>query len=705
MKFRNLLLVSSAAVAVAPATAHAQDGAQTDQQIVVSAMALQQSVDETATPVIILTGEELVHRRQATLGETLAGLPGIHVDNFGGGASRPVIRGQTAPRVEVLSDSSSVQDASKISPDHAVVTEPLLLRGIEILRGPATLLYGGSAIGGAVNLLDDRVPTAIPERGITGGMEARAGFGDDERAIVGAVTAGTGQFAVHAEAFGRTTSNYMVPDAFGEDHVDGSYADSWGYSVGASWVGANGYLGGAYSNNRAVYGLPGHNHAFEECHPHGISLHCEGHDHGDDDHDHEEEHDHDHDHEEAPPFVNLRSERIDIRGEYRDLLPGIENVSLRYAYTDYEHSENEEDVVGTTFRNKAHDLRLQLAHQPIGPLSGVIGFQYSHSDFSADGEEAFLIDTKTRNTALFLVESMELGPVRLELAARKEWQKITHDGTGLAALVPFSSYDPFSFSGAAVWDVAPGYSLALSVGRSQRAPTAQELYAAGVHLATNTYEVGMLFNPQIGLPGTAEMETAKSIDLTLRKTTGAATFTLGVYHQDFDNYIYARTLDEYRENPDDPEVFRLISYTGLEATFTGIDGEATYNFSPNFAASIFGDYVRAKLKDDQGNLPRIPPGRLGARIEGNWGGFSVHTEYYHVFEQDKIASYETATPGYDMLNATIAYDFDLGDGDKVQLFVRGTNLTDELAYNHASFIKNAAPLRGRNVVFGVRTSF
>jgi iron complex outermembrane receptor protein len=328
---------------------------------------------------------------------------------------------------------------------------------------------------------------------------------------------------------------------------------------------------------------------------------------------------------------------------------------------------------------------------PIGPLRGVLGFQYSHSDFSAEGAEAFIIDTATENTALFLMETARVGPVRLELAARQEWQRIKPD---LAAF-PTAEHKPFSLSGAAIWEMTDGYSVALSLARAQRAPTAQELYARGVHLATNTFEIGLLRGSQLA---EVDEETSRSINLTLRKTEGPTTATLGLFHQDFDNYIYAETLDRFED-------FRLIRYSGAEATFTGFDGEVRHQFAPGFAASLFGDYVRAKLKNDSGNLPRIPPARLGLTVEAEQGRVSFDAQYYHAFKQDRIAFYETATPGFDMLNATVAYKLDLGENRQVEAFARGTNLLNDLAFNHASFIKDAAPLRGRNVVFGLRTAF
>ncbi|GFM27812.1 TonB-dependent outer membrane receptor [Novosphingobium sp. PY1] len=672
-----MLLCAASLPAISAPSAHA-DEANGGSRIVVTATAFEQKADETATPVIVLRGDDLVHRRQATLGDTLAGQPGINFDNFGGGASRPVIRGQTAPRVQSLSDGANIQDASAVSPDHAVTAEPLLLEGIEVLRGPSALLYGGGAIGGAINLIDGKVPTALPEGGFSGVAEGRLGTADDERSLVGGLTAGIGPFAIHVEGVRRTSDDYRIPKKFGDRHVDGSYNDTSTFSVGGSWVGPDGYLGVAYTRQRSEYGLPGHSHEYESCHPHGTSLHCGSHD----DHDHDHDHDHEHDHDEVP-YVKLRSERFDIRSEYRNPLPGLEKVRLRMAFTDYEHDELEHDEISTTFRNKAHDIRFELTHKPLAGLRGIFGVQHSSSRFSAVGEEAFLPQSDTENTALFLMETLAAGQVRFEVAARQEWQSIE---TTLNRRV---THQPFSISGAAIWNVGSDYSLSLSLARSQRAPNAQELFARGVHLATNTYEMG---SAALGT------ETAKSIDVTLRKTAGATTFTIGAYHQDFSDYIFAETLDRFED-------FRLIRYTAADARFTGIDGEVRQQITPEFALSIFGDYVRAKLKDGLGNLPRIPAGRLGGRTDGRWGPLSADLEYYRVFEQGKVASFETRTPGYDMVNATLAYKLALGPQANAELFVRGNNLTNALAFNHASFIKQAAPLRGRNFTFGVRSTF
>src|SRR5690606_1406260 len=358
--------------------------------ITVSASPLGLDPLSMAQPAVVLDGQALFERRQDTLGDTLDGLPGIHSDTFGGGASRPVIRGQTAPRVKVLSDGSEVMDASGISPDHAVTVEPLLADRIEVLRGPATLLYAGGAIGAVVNVLDRKIPTAVPERGVQAEAEVRGATGTGERAGVVGITPGEDQFAVRIEGLKRRTGDYDVPDWPGGE-LAGSYSRASQGSVGLSWITPRGYVGVAYTYLESKYGLPGHNHEYEGCHPHGTHLHCGGH--GHDDHDH----DHDHDEGEAAPYTKLRSNRLDLRAEYTDPFPGFEKIRLRAGLTDYQHKEIEGGVVGTTFKNRGYDARLELEHKPVHGWRGVLGIQNAYSDFSAEGEEAFLPRSDTQS--------------------------------------------------------------------------------------------------------------------------------------------------------------------------------------------------------------------------------------------------------------------------------------------------------------------
>lgn len=683
MRFRSMLLAAASLSALAgAATAQTRplDGAETTagvDEIVVTGLPLDHRDEDVASNVTVLTGPALITRRQSTLGDTLNGVPGINSDTFGGGASRPVIRGQTAPRVKVLSNGSSLMDASEVSPDHAVATEPLLVDSIEILRGPSALLYGGGAIGGAVNLVDKKVPTYIPPRGVEGAAEVRGGLGDHERAGVAGVTAGTGQFAVRVEGSARRAADYPVPDEFGEKRLEGSFSRSTTATVGASWVGSKGYLGAAFTRQDSKYGLPGHEHdEYETCHPHGSTLHCGGHDETGHDHDHAEA-----EHEDAP-VVDLTSKRVDLRGELRDPFAGIDRIRLRAGYTDYAHDEIDAGVVATTFTNQGYDGRLEVSHSPLGGLRGVVGAQASRSQFEAIGSEAFLPKSVTETKALFLLEEYTLGALHFEGALRQEWQ----DGRAVGRVD--TAFKPFSASLAGIWTVAPGYSLSLSLSRSQRAPTAQELYARGVHLATNTYELGA---------ATLGKETSRSAELTFRKTEGATTFSGSVYRYDYDGYIFANTLDQFED-------FRLIRYSQADATFTGVEAEARHQIVPGVGLGVFGDYVRAKLQNGGGDLPRIPAGRLGARADFAKARWSGNVEYYRVFKQDRIAAFETTTPGYDMVNATVSYDIAENTGG-AQIFARATNLLNELALNHTSFLANSAPLRGRNLVVGVRARF
>jgi iron complex outermembrane receptor protein len=659
-------LMTSAAFA---AGAFAQTATTEVADVIVRGAPLRHGMSEVATPVATLTGQDLVHQRQATIGETLQGIPGVQADTFGGGVSRPVIRGQGAPRVKVLSDSAEVMDASAISPDHAIAAEPLLLKGVEVFRGPSALVFGGGAISGAVNLIDERVPTAIPTNGVAAVAEVRAGDNGGERAGVAGVTVGGGSFAAHAEVVRRLSTDYETPLGV----VDGSFNRTHTLSFGGSWIGARGYLGAAFTRQGSQYGLPGHEHGYEDCHPHGDVLHC-----GNDDPTAPPLEMH-----EVDPFVYLESQRFDLRGELSDPLPGFSQVRLRASQTDYHHDEYDDGVVATVFSNQGHDVRLEAEHRPWAGWHGVIGLQTTRSEFSALGLEAFLPASTTDSRSLFVFEERDWDDWHFEFAVRREELDITGDG------LPTKHFEPTSVSASALWTPAPGWSAALAVSRSQRAPTAQELFADGLHLATNTYEVG---DPDL------EEETARTADVTLRRLTGPTTFTVALYHHRIADYIFADTIASERE-------FRLIHQGHRDATFTGLDVEIERALTPKLSATVFGDYVRARFDDGGGDdLPRIPPARLGARMEREFGDLKGEVEYYHAFDQTDVAPYEEPTPGFDMVNATLAWRLPT-QATNSQIYLRGTNLLDDTALNHASFISRAAPLRGRAFVLGVRATF
>jgi iron complex outermembrane receptor protein len=663
--------------------------------IVLTAVPLNQTLKDTTTPVNVVRKDQLL-AGGTTLGNALAGQVGVHADTFGGGASRPVIRGQTSPRVKVLSDGSEVMDASGISPDHAVTVDPMLAQKIEVLRGPATLLYGGGAIGGVVNVIDSKIPTRMPKNGMEGELNLRANTVADEKAGAAGVSIGLGdQFALRLEGSKRDANDYIAP-LNGERRVDGSYSKGETGSVGFSWIGDKGFAGLSFTQRKDEYGLPGHSHAYEACHLHDLKLHCdeheeegEGHEHEEEGHEHGEDgHDHAHDHEHAAvPWIELDSKRWDFRAEYNQPFSGIEKIKVRAGYTDYQHDEVEEGTVATSFKNKGYDGRIELTHTPLAGLRGVFGVQYAHSDFKTDGEEAFLPETVTENISAFLLEHYQWRDVRFELGARHEWQTITPDSTDSKFSSKEFDESATSVSAGAKWEFIPDYALSLSLSRSERLPHAQELYANGGHFATNTFELG---NADLG------KETSNNIELGLRKTAGDLTFAVNAYHNQVDDYIYAKTLDQF-------EAFRLIQYTQGDASFNGLEAETSYRFNELYTGTLFGDYVRGKLKND-GNLPRIPSARVGGRINADWDAITGSVEAYRSLKQDEIASYENETSGYNIVNASIAYKGDMGERRSYKLYLQMNNLFDARYYNHSSFL-SSIPQQGRNFTAGVQFKF
>ncbi|MBX9834226.1 MAG: TonB-dependent receptor, partial [Burkholderiaceae bacterium] len=500
------------------------------------------------------------------------------------------------PRVKVLSDGAELHDASTISPDHAVVSEPLLATQIEVLRGPSALVYGGGAVGGVVNVLDGKIPTAIPQKGYEGSAELRANTGAREKAGAFSLTGGAGNLAVHVEGVARDAGDYRVgkgwaPEGEPTRKVLGSFNRTDTGSVGLSWVGDRGYLGAAYTRQAAKYGLPGHNHSFEGCHTHGNSLHCGA-------HEGEEEDGHDHGAEHADvPVVDLRSERFDIRGELRNPFAGFSALRLRAGVTDYVHDEVEDGAISTTFKNKAYDTRIELQHEPIAGFKGLIGLQTSQRKFSAEGEEAYVQPTLTRKTGLFVLEEYRLGDWRFEAALRHDRQTAKAETSNIER-----SHNGTSASLGAVWRFTPGYQVGTSFTRASRAPSAEELYARGLHMATSTYERG---------DTNLRSETSQNIDVSLKKTAGDTTFGVSVFRNRINNYIYGRMLDEV-------DGLQLLQYSQADAIFTGIEGQVRQRITRNLGVTLFGDTVRATLDAGGGRLPRIPATRAGVRLDANW---------------------------------------------------------------------------------------
>ena len=644
----------------------------------IRASALDTPAQQMTTPAAVLDGDALVLRREATLGDTLDSLPGVRASGFGAGASRPQIRGLGGARVRVMSDGVDVLDASTLSQDHAVSVEPLLTERIEVLRGPATLLYGGGAIGGVVNLIDKKVPTYVPANGYEGEVELRANSVANEGAGLFGLTVGQGNVALRVEGVKRQADDYELPDS--SDKQLGAYNDTESYSLGGSFIGARGYLGLAYSRQENRYGLLAHEHV--ECDPHGDHWHCGDHGHG---HDHDHDHD-DHEHEdEAVPYITLRQNRWDLRGELNDPLPGFELARLRVGHSDYRHAEMEAGEAAAIFDNQASEARVELTHRPLFGWHGVLGGQTTRRDFQRWTAENPMPQTLTRNHALFLLEEYTAGAWRYELGSRYEWQDIDAD-----AGAPDTEHSGVSLSAGVVWTFAPEYSLGVSLSRSQRLPSAEELYAYGPHAASRTIEKG---NPQL------EEETARNAEITLRKFAGATTFSLGLFHNQVADFIYAADLGR---NPGGG--YREVEYRQADALLTGFEGEIRHQFTEATALTLFGDRVRGRLKDG-GDLPRIPADRLGLRLEQELGnGVSGDLSFQRVQRQDRLAEFETETAGYNLLAAGLSWQGALSEGDWL-VYLKADNLLDVEARQHSSLIKDEVVLPGRNLILGTRFTF
>jgi iron complex outermembrane receptor protein len=678
----NILTLSILTVLSHSAFAEDQPEVQKLATIQIKAHPLERNAADFAVSDQVIEQKDLTEK-SATLGEALSGEVGVHSNQFGAGSSRPVIRGQEGARVKVLQNASENIDVSTLSPDHAVTVDPLLAKKIEIIQGPSTLLYGAGTVGGLVNVTDSKIPTQMPENNYEGNVGLRYNSGSDEKLASAGVIVGLGdQVALRVEGLKRDANDYIAPDYVHEGEkerrVDNTFAQGQTVNLGLSWIYDRGFTGISYSNRQDQYGLPGHSHEYESCHLHGLSLHCGDHD-PDDGHDHEhEEHAHD-----AGPWIDLKSERYDFRTELDDPFAGFKKIRAQASYTDYQHDEIEEGNIATRFKNKGYDGRLELLHNPIGAWEGVIGAQYGQQKLALTGEEVFLAPNTTQKWSVFGLEHAQFNDVHVELAARAEQQQIEIEDSSK------KDFDgsAFSVSGAANWAFAPNYKLSLVASHQQRLPLAQELYANGGHFATNTYELG---NDQLS------KEKSNNLELGFHYEHDQFDYHIHVYQNWFDDYIYAQTLDRYKD-------FRLVQYTQDQAKFYGAEAEASYQISPIYKIGVFGDYVRGKIDND--NAPRVPAGRLGTKVNADFGdGFSGSAEYSHVFQQDKIAAYETDTQSYNLLNLGVAYDGQYGRAGDYRIFLNANNLLDDQVYQHASFL-STIPQVGRNFTVGVNLSF
>jgi len=673
---------------------------------------------DTALPITVLAGEELRDATRATIGETLSGQPGINSASFGPAVGQPVIRGQQGRRVMVLNNSISNADASPNSADHANTIEPILADAVEVLRGPSTLLFGSGAIGGVVNVIDRRVPRSLldsPEFNI----EARHDTAADQDTFVGSLDFSTGDFSWHIDGMHREWNALEIPglaidaayleedehhddheehdEEHDEDHHDEETENTSGYigntggetesfTIGGSWVFDNGFIGLAVNHIENDYGLPAGAHA----HDHKEDLDEDHHDEEHDEDDHDEEHG-----EEENVFIDMERTRYDLTAEWRNLSPWLEHVDYRLTYSEYEHAEIEGmGEIGTQFSNDAWQQRLQITHTEMNGWHGVLGIQTSDEEFAAIGEESYIPVTDISSRGIFLVEDYHVDNLTLELGAR--FNMDDYNPQNIPA--PDRDFDTFSISASSLWDISDSASLGASWSRSQRAPSVEELYSNyGVTDLEDCVIHFANFSCTIGNADFSE-EESNNLDLTLHLSLEKLTLTASVFHNEFDNYIGQIATGE------EVDSFVVRRHQQVDASFSGAELEATLLVTDNLSLQIFADTINGRL-DGNGDAPRMPPSRIGGRLDYTMGSWSAFVSVLDAARQNNPGQFELETDGYTRWDIGANYSMPISESSELTLFARGRNLTDEEIRLSTSFLRGFAPEAGRSVEVGLRFSY
>jgi iron complex outermembrane recepter protein len=637
------------------------------EEVIVTSTALRGNPLEIAQPTEVIAGDELRRQIASSIGETLAKELGVSSTYFGPTASRPVIRGLSGNRVQMLQDGLESLDVSSLSPDHAVTLESAVSQQIEIIKGPAALLYGSGAAGGLVNVVTNRVPLESADKPISGAVELRGDTAEEERTGALSVDGGSAMFAFHVDYFDRETDDLEIPDFAQSDALrralieageepDGtrgrlpnSASDTKGGAVGASLLGDAARGGSSWSRYETTYGIVGEEEA----------------------------------------FIDMKQDRYDAKAEL-DFDGPIEALRISGSYNDYTHTEFEgPGEPGTIFNQDAYELRVTADHKFGEGWRGTVGAQYVDIDFEALGDEAFVPRSKTKSTSLFAFEERHFDRWTVELGARAEQQKIDPDP---AADLPGFDETAISLSAGTVWKFAEDRAFAVNVTRTQRNPQAAELYANGPHVAEQRFIIGA---PNL------DQETAITADVSLRRTGDAIQWTLNAYYNDYSDYIFERPTGDIE---DDFPVF-VVSQDG--AKLHGFEAEVNFPLlqqgEQHLELRLTSDYVRGEL-DSGGDLPQMPPLRFGAGLHFDLDQFHVGLQGYYYDKQDKIAENELPTDNFTLVDADASYRLPLGSSS-VLLFLRASNLLDEDARQHASALKDIAPLPGRSFHMGARAEF
>ena len=688
-------LLASPALAQVTPTATPAPAPQQGKDIIVTA-ALPQSERDVLQGTTVLSGEQLTRELRPTIGETLARQPGVSATSFGPSASRPILRGFQGDRIRVLTDGIGSIDVSNTSVDHAVIIDPLLAERVEVLRGPSALLFGSSAVGGVVNVIDTRIPRTVPQDGYRLNGVATYGSAATERSggAAGDVAV-TKNIVLHADGSYLKSNDLrtgrgdilspaaraaalsqvglaqdtdepidFAASAALRNRLPNSASETWTAGAGASIITDTGNLGVSYRHYDSLDGVP-------------IRYATQV------------------GQEQEAPRLSVVQNRVDLRGEVQTGGGFLDRIRIRAGQANYRHFELEEDgSVGTAFYNKGLEGRLELVQANRGGWQGASGVQYFNRIFNVVGDEAFLPKNETNQTGFFTLQQYANGPFRAEGGLR-------YEVTDVAGRVPAGTdrffggtrhFEAVSGSIGASYAVADGIRLGLNGSRTERAPSAEELLANGPHAGTQAYELG---NPNFGL------EKSWGLEATLHAHGDGFSFDASAYYNWFTNYISENRVDPSvcLARTDELDGLPCFQYQQGDARYYGFEADASVRLarigSYTINADLLGDYVHANIVD-VGPVPRIPPARVLGGLEAQGDRLGGRIEAEHVFAQDRLAAFETRTPGYTMVNASASIR-PFGADSRTSLLVSANNIFDVIARRHSSFLKDFAPLAGRDI--------
>jgi len=642
-------------------------------EIIVTGAPFGISAEASLIAVDVLDQEALSTAPSGTLGDVLSGLPGVRSTAFSPGASRPVIRGLAGPRVQVLTNGMGLIDASSLSPDHQVAADPGEAVRIEVLRGPQTLAYGGSAIGGVVNVIDDRIAEEAPVDGFDGRITAQASSVDDGRAVGIGLTIGRGPWVMTFDGTDHRSADYDIPvpaesrrqvedegevyEDTGGSTVENSASRVRAFGTGLSYIADQGFIGLSVKRTESDYGVPGHAHE----------------DHGGGAHDDEEE-----------VTIGLEQTRYDLRGEWRFADAPVDRIRLSAGYADYIHTEFEGDEIGTVFTSDGFEGRLEVVMPRRGGWNAAYGLQGLSRDFDAAGDEAYVPPVEITELGVYTLHRYDMETWGLEGGLRFDSRDLDSPIGGQR------DFSNVSASAGVYYKPVESLFLGLSLSRNGRAPTEAELFAEGPHIATRAFEVG---------DADLDSETVISIEATVHWETGPWTADLHLFRADYDGFIDLRPTGA---EEDDLPVFTYVQtdaeFHGLEAR---LDYQAWQSGQDGLTLGLGYDYVRGDT--DLGAPARIPPWSLNARAELDLGRWTTRMTVRKVGDQDRVTDFELPTDGYTTADLYLGWSPDRTSG--LTLYVEGQNLTDEEVREHTSFLKDLAPLPGRNLRAGMAWRF